>query len=716
MAIRSGFFMSVDGDRVYKSDFFAEYFATFIGNGVFPKPSDNLQVIANNDMTITVGKGSGWINGYVIFNDSNYLLNLEPADGVLNRIDRVVLRWDSLDREIKILVKKGEFASSPVARGLQRDADAYELALADVYVGKGVVSVTQSDVTDLRLNDELCGIVHGVVEQVDATAIFNQFESWYSQTKVDYDADVANWTKEKQDEFILWYQTTTAQFEQQFIDWYTTNTTQWDTDFTTWFNDIKGRLVGDIATNLAGQIQELEKNKASKVDLTNHINSSVLDSEVHDIRVKDKSFQYFNGVEWITVNEGFKVGNTSNFTVERQAGLKIEVSFGDPEDSVVIDESGERVTLAEWGGTQLRAKLNSYPVDENDGELLEDIKVRDKYKSTPFVHSGLTNGDKWHYMAFPYTKNNVFTVDASNRGQATATSKLDQAAPSAPVVSELEFDKAKVTGGDSVSLDKTTWFDSPHLFTGLTEETAYTAYAKYKETVDYLESPLSAGKSFTTPSDMPGPSNLVGGDMQAGYFGIVPAAELYTGDELATAVGITQGTSQFSNEGWLKFAIDGKIIYKSKKPFRHSISWDHIDSKGCVDGTKTVTKDGVTYEVTLMKGANKDPAGGDQGAMNHGSEWNKLMLPIHERAKDQSWKHKNNVDTPTEDWDVGFTDEDLHTHNNHGDGAYQWCQEEAEGASRRVNRGGAGVSDSHSIPSSNANAFRGWSPVLRVIE
>ena len=83
---------------------------------------------------------------------------------------------------------------------------------------------------------------------------------------------------------------------------------------------------------------------------------------------------------------------------------------------------------------------------------------------------------------------------------------------------------------------------------------------------------------YSSGPDIPGPGGKVflGGDMTAGYLGQVPTSELWTGDDLATACGITQGTSQFSTTGWLKFAIDGKIIYKSQKTFRHSISWDHI--------------------------------------------------------------------------------------------------------------------------------------------
>ena len=36
--------------RVYKAEDWAWYFATFIANGIFPKPSDGLQVVAYSGM------------------------------------------------------------------------------------------------------------------------------------------------------------------------------------------------------------------------------------------------------------------------------------------------------------------------------------------------------------------------------------------------------------------------------------------------------------------------------------------------------------------------------------------------------------------------------------------------------------------------------------------------------------------------------------------
>lgn len=228
MAIKSGFFNSVNGDRKYNANRFAEYFATFIGNGVFPNPSDNLQVVANDDMTVTVKAGKAWINGYIIINDDDYILDIEPADGVLSRIDRIVARYGVVDREIRLEARQGNFASSPVAPTLQRDADAYELGIANILVSNGVISISQSNITDLRLNTELCGIVHGTVDQVDTTSIFNQYQAWFNSITDGTEQQIADWQQQQHDDFMIWFQS------------------------------IQDILEGDVPANLASRITSLE--------------------------------------------------------------------------------------------------------------------------------------------------------------------------------------------------------------------------------------------------------------------------------------------------------------------------------------------------------------------------------------------------------------------------------------------------------------------------
>ncbi|MFS1511892.1 hypothetical protein VQL36_05570 [Chengkuizengella sp. SCS-71B] len=193
---KSSFFNSVNGDRKYKADDFAEYFSKFITNGVFPNVADNLQIIADGgDMTIRVKTGVAWINGYMYQNTDDLILTVDVADGILNRIDRVVVQLDFLNRQITTKIKKGEFASNPVANDVQRDADIFELALADIEITQGTTSISQNLITDLRFNDDLCGIVKGTVDQIDTTGLFAQydaeFSSWFDTAKDTLSGDVA---------------------------------------------------------------------------------------------------------------------------------------------------------------------------------------------------------------------------------------------------------------------------------------------------------------------------------------------------------------------------------------------------------------------------------------------------------------------------------------------------------------------------------------------
>ena len=69
MAEKSSFFNSVSGDRKYKAEDWASYFGTLIGNGVFPNPATNLQVVPGaSGLTVTVNAGKAWINGYYYYN------------------------------------------------------------------------------------------------------------------------------------------------------------------------------------------------------------------------------------------------------------------------------------------------------------------------------------------------------------------------------------------------------------------------------------------------------------------------------------------------------------------------------------------------------------------------------------------------------------------------------------------------------------------------
>ncbi|MCC5911308.1 MAG: hypothetical protein JJT76_12805 [Clostridiaceae bacterium] len=83
-------------------------------------------------------------------------------------------------------------------------------------------------------------------------------------------------------------------------------------------------------------------------------------------------------------------------------------------------------------------------------------------------------------------------------------------------------------------------------------------------------------------SNAPGGKFLLAGDRQAGFFGFVPASELITGNDLALEIGLTSGTSLFSDSPWIKYIWKGKVCFTPVKPLRHSPTWNAIYNAGAV--------------------------------------------------------------------------------------------------------------------------------------
>ena len=192
------------------------------------------------------------------------------------------------------------FASDPVAPDLQRDPDAYELVLADVLINNGATEITQGNITDLRLDKSLCGIVHNTVDQVDTTTIFNQYQDFFN-----------GWSEDKRNEFKDWFET------------------------------VKGILNDDTAGNLLTLINE---NKTSIQNAIKIIpNVSILSTEWTD---GDDHFEYhvndldIDGSCVIDVaihKESLSAGAYLLPVTESYAGGFILCSSKAPSEDIVID-------------------------------------------------------------------------------------------------------------------------------------------------------------------------------------------------------------------------------------------------------------------------------------------------------------------------------------------------------------------------------------------
>ena len=99
----------------------------------------------------------------------------------------------------------------------------------------------------------------------------------------------------------------------------------------------------------------------------------------------------------------------NNPTIEN-ANASVIIKWQDPENTVI---SGS--TFSTWAGTKLVMKKTGYPANPDDGTLVVDNTVRDKYKTAGYTVTGLTNGKKYYFALFPYSTDGVYNYDAGNR-------------------------------------------------------------------------------------------------------------------------------------------------------------------------------------------------------------------------------------------------------------------------------------------------------------
>lgn len=159
-------------------------------SGVFGAGNNaSVSALATPGMAVSVSDGTGWMsnaNGYGIAwwidNEAVFAtklrLDIDPADGVLNRIDRIIVEWETTNYVAYPVVRvlKGKKASNATAPALTNNSTVRQISLAMVNVSAGTTAITASMITDERLNDSVCGLVTDSVS-VDTRTMQNQFSA-----------------------------------------------------------------------------------------------------------------------------------------------------------------------------------------------------------------------------------------------------------------------------------------------------------------------------------------------------------------------------------------------------------------------------------------------------------------------------------------------------------------------------------------------------------
>ena len=143
------------------------------------------------DRTVTIGPGLAWVRntrfaGKCICNREALALAIPMADSSKPRTDRIVLRYDKAENKSELAVKTGTPGSAAAAPDVVQTELVYELGLYTVSVAAGSTVIKTADVTDTRLNEQVCGLMRDGVTGLPTAQIARQADALLDAIKAEY--------------------------------------------------------------------------------------------------------------------------------------------------------------------------------------------------------------------------------------------------------------------------------------------------------------------------------------------------------------------------------------------------------------------------------------------------------------------------------------------------------------------------------------------------
>lgn len=200
MAIKSGYFNSVSGDRKYNAEDMTMYFKGLVSDGVYQTVGNMLAVTPGDGLTVSVDTGRALVNMHWIENSAMMNIDLGSASVSADTYKLIVLRCDLSEsvRSVSIIVKDSNNGSVV----LINDENITELCLARVRIRKNASTISQSDVRDYR-GSTYCPWITGLIQQVDVSKLNEEFYAYYDEQTKTLDA----WFDQQKKDFENWLAT-----------------------------------------------------------------------------------------------------------------------------------------------------------------------------------------------------------------------------------------------------------------------------------------------------------------------------------------------------------------------------------------------------------------------------------------------------------------------------------------------------------------------------
>lgn len=196
MTIKSGFFNSLNHDRVYDADDINAIFDGIITDGVFGNIGSKFTVTPGGGMSVNVGTGKARFHQIFVENDANLVLQISQSDVLLNRIDIVAIRVDKTvnGRLGNIVIVKGSPSQNPVAPVLSSDNQIWEMPIAYINIKANADVINSSDIQYL-VGRNSTPLITAPMQTINLESyvsyLENQFIEWFSIIKGKLSTDAA---------------------------------------------------------------------------------------------------------------------------------------------------------------------------------------------------------------------------------------------------------------------------------------------------------------------------------------------------------------------------------------------------------------------------------------------------------------------------------------------------------------------------------------------
>ena len=176
---------------VYSAEDVATYLCTRT-SGVYSKET-NFAVSNTGTRQITVAPGLAWINyddfkGVSVCSREENVLTVPEADNTLNRVDRVVLQFDTSENITAIKLKTGTPAVAAQPPDILQNHNQYELGLCTISVPAGSTAVTAADITDTRADEAICGVMRDSVTGIPTAQLQTQVKAMLDSLQAEVDS------------------------------------------------------------------------------------------------------------------------------------------------------------------------------------------------------------------------------------------------------------------------------------------------------------------------------------------------------------------------------------------------------------------------------------------------------------------------------------------------------------------------------------------------